>query len=63
MKMYTRLKTCILIHVKKELSILLDVSDVTVLFLEHLNRLWLEHCEQLVRFYSQVGRVHTVIIQ
>lgn len=52
-KIYKKLKACILSYIVEELRILLDVSDSTSLFLQNLNILWLEYCEQLVS-YSNV---------
>ncbi|VDN39007.1 unnamed protein product [Gongylonema pulchrum] len=45
--MYGRLKTRILDRVKSELAKLLDVSDSTLEFLQHLNRFWLDHCDEM----------------
>uniref|UniRef100_A0A915PMJ1 Cullin family profile domain-containing protein n=1 Tax=Setaria digitata TaxID=48799 RepID=A0A915PMJ1_9BILA len=52
MKIYKKLKTCIYSYIVHELHILLDVSDSTTLFLQHLNILWLEYCEQLINVRS-----------
>uniref|UniRef100_A0AAF5PK17 Cullin-4 n=1 Tax=Wuchereria bancrofti TaxID=6293 RepID=A0AAF5PK17_WUCBA len=49
---YKKLKTCIFSYIVKELHILLDVSDSTSLFLQNLNVLWLEYCEQLINIRS-----------
>ncbi|EFO23722.1 hypothetical protein LOAG_04763 [Loa loa] len=51
-KIYNKLKTCIFSYIVEELHILLDVSDSTSLFLQNLNVLWLEYCEQLINIRS-----------
>ncbi|KAL3989495.1 Cullin-4A domain protein [Acanthocheilonema viteae] len=51
-RMYKKLKMCILSYIIEQLQILLDVSDSTYLFLENFNVLWLEYCEQLVNIRS-----------
>uniref|UniRef100_A0AAF5PJZ6 CULLIN_2 domain-containing protein n=1 Tax=Wuchereria bancrofti TaxID=6293 RepID=A0AAF5PJZ6_WUCBA len=52
LNMYKKLKTFIFSYIVKELHILLDVSNSTSLFLQNLNVLWLEYCEQLINVRS-----------
>uniref|UniRef100_A0A158Q724 Cullin-4 n=1 Tax=Elaeophora elaphi TaxID=1147741 RepID=A0A158Q724_9BILA len=51
-KIYKKLKACILSYIIEQLQILLNVSDSTYLFLENLNILWFEYCEQLINIRS-----------
>uniref|UniRef100_A0A0N5A7K2 Cullin-4 n=1 Tax=Syphacia muris TaxID=451379 RepID=A0A0N5A7K2_9BILA len=51
-EMYEKLRECILNHVKSELTGLTEHFDATILFLQHLNSMWLEHCEQMVMIRS-----------
>ncbi|VDK49594.1 unnamed protein product [Anisakis simplex] len=52
METYTYLKQCLVQHLRSKLQTLLSDSDTTVLFLERLNALWLEHCQQMVMIRS-----------
>lgn len=49
---YEKLRECILNHVKSGLTGLSEHFDAIVLFLQRLNSLWLEHCEQMVKIRS-----------
>lgn len=52
MEMYTRLRRCIISHVESELLTLLQDTDASLLFLNRLNGLWLEHCQQMIMIRS-----------
>ncbi|KHN74081.1 Cullin-4A [Toxocara canis] len=52
MKIYTHLKQCLVRHVGSELESLLGDSQTTVLFLQRLDALWLEHCQQMIMIRS-----------
>lgn len=51
-EIYNKLRDCILNHVKSGLTGLNEHFDAAVLFLQRLNCLWLEHCEQMVMIRS-----------
>uniref|UniRef100_F1KTC7 Cullin-4 n=1 Tax=Ascaris suum TaxID=6253 RepID=F1KTC7_ASCSU len=52
MEIYTHLKQCLVNHVRSELQLLLGDSHTTVLFLQRLDALWQEHCQQMVMIRS-----------
>ncbi|MFH4982332.1 hypothetical protein AB6A40_009041 [Gnathostoma spinigerum] len=51
-EMYLKLRQCILVHVTNELGRLLSESNAMLYFLQSLNNLWLEHCQQMVMIRS-----------
>ncbi|VDN05738.1 unnamed protein product [Thelazia callipaeda] len=52
MRMYEKLKGCMVSHVIQELQALLTSFESTQLFLQRLNTFWLEFCEQLINVRS-----------
>lgn len=46
--LYDKLKESVLHHLGDELRVLKDISDSMEQFLQHLNSLWLLHCQQMV---------------